>query len=254
MRILYMANNWIGWQVLKWLKVNDEEIIGLVIHPEDRRKYGDELIHTANLPSDKIFIGSKLKDPDVIKCMEELRPDIGISVLFGYILKPEFIDLFSQGLINLHPALLPYNRGTNPNVWSIVEGTPAGVTLHYIDKCVDTGDIIAQKEVSVESIDTGEMLYHKLERASVELFTKQWHLIRSGKAQRKPQPSEYGTSHKVKDLERIDKIDLDAEYNARDLINIIRARTYSPYPGAYFQDGEKKIYMRLGLFYEENLK
>jgi len=52
-----------------------------------------------------------------------------VSVLFDYILKPDFLGMFPGGTINLNPALLPYNRGQYPNVWSIVEGTPAGATI-----------------------------------------------------------------------------------------------------------------------------
>ena len=85
-----------------------------------------------------------------------LEPDIGLSVLLGYILAPEFLSRFARGAVNLHLAYLPYNRGSNPNVWSIVERTPAGATLHWMDAGVDTGDIIAQATTDVAADDTGE--------------------------------------------------------------------------------------------------
>ena len=251
MKILYLANNWLGWQILKWLTEQGEEIVGLVIHPPHKQKYVHEMLEVTDLPPDRIFYGSQLGDSDVVEAIRKLMPDIGISILFDYILKPEFLDIFPRGVINLHPALLPYNRGQYPNVWSIVEGTPAGVTLHYIDEGIDTGDIIAQQEVPVEPIDTGETLYRKLERASLSLFQKTWPLIKAGRAPRIPQNKEVGTYHRTRDVESIDKIQLDQEYKARDLINILRARTFPPYKGAYFEVDGKRVYMYLRLEYGE---
>ena len=90
--------------------------------------------------------------------IKELGADVALSVFFGYILSPGFIDLFPQGVINLHPAYVPYNRGAFTNVWSIVDDTPAGATLHYIDTGVDTGDMIAQRRVSIEPVDTANLI------------------------------------------------------------------------------------------------
>ena len=58
--------------------------------------------------------------------------------------------------------MLPYNRGMHPWYWSIVDETPAGVTIHFIDENIDEGHIIAQKEVLIDPTDTGESLYGKL--------------------------------------------------------------------------------------------
>lgn len=251
MRILYLGNNWVGWQGLKWLKEQAEEIAGLVIHPVRKQKYVGEMLQVADLPPSRIFDGSQLYEPGVVEAIQELAPDIGLSVLFDYILKPEFIAIFPQGVVNLHPAFLPYNRGQYPNVWSIVEGTPSGVTLHYIDEGIDTGELIAQKVVPVEPVDTGETLYRKLERGSVELFQETWPLIKAGKAPRLPQMSEKGTYHRSRDVDAIDEIDLDRAYIARDLINILRARTFPPYKGAYFEVDGQRVDMRLQLEYEQ---
>ncbi len=251
MRILYLGNNWIGWQVLKWLKEQGEEIVGLVVPAPNRQKYVGEMKQVAGLPAHQIFDGSQLAKAEVQEAIQGLRPDLGLSVLFCYLLKPEFLRIFPQGIINLHPSLLPYNKGTYNNVWSIIDKTPAGVTLHYIDEGVDSGDIIAQEEVLIEPVDTGESLYRKLERASLELFRGMWPVIKAGKAPRHPQSKETGTFHLTKDVEAIDEIELDRAYGARDLINLLRARTFPPYKGAYFTDQGRRIYLRLQLMYEE---
>lgn len=252
MRILFFGNNWTALQVLDWLKKSSEEIVGLVIHPEGRCKYGREIVTAAGLRTEMIFDGSRLKDQQVLSAIQALKPEIGLSVFFGYILKPELLNSLPHGCLNLHPALLPYNRGSFPNVWSIIEGTPAGATLHFVDTGVDTGDILAQVEVPVDSTDNGKSLYRKLEVASVELFKENWEAFKNGELRRRAQSVTEGTSHRMKDVEALDEIDLDRRYKARDLINILRARTFPPYRGAYFKDGPRTIYLRLHLSEESN--
>lgn len=253
MRILFLGNNWVGWQIMQWLKEQGEDVVGLVVHPGNRQKYGKEIIKSSGLDSGRIFDGSRLHDPETLESIRDLRPDLGVSALFGYILRQKFLDLVPAGCLNIHPALLPYNRGAYPNIWSIVDGTPAGVTLHYIDTGVDTGDIVAQRETSVTPIDTGESLYRKLEKTCVDLFRDVWPSVRSLQLGRVVQKDQTGTCYKVKDVERINEIDLDRTYRAKELIDVIRALTFPRYPGAYFRQDGRKVYLRLQLLYEEEL-
>ncbi|HET6279927.1 MAG TPA: formyltransferase family protein, partial [Polyangia bacterium] len=144
MRIVALANNRLGWQVLTWLSAQDDvQIVGLVLHPEAKRRFGQEIADAARVPSDAVFSGDALRQPAVLKQIAALGADLALSVLFDHILTGDFLGLFPRGVVNLHPALLPYNRGQYPNVWSIIEGTPSGTTLHYIDEGIDTGAIIA---------------------------------------------------------------------------------------------------------------
>jgi methionyl-tRNA formyltransferase len=166
------------------------------------------------------------------------------------VVNSDFIRLFPKGCINLHPALLPHNRGRFPNIWSIVSKTPAGVTIHYIDEGIDTGDVIAQKEVPVEVTDTGASLYRRLEIEGLELFKATWPAIQAGTASRSPQAAGSGSYHRARDVESIDEIDLQKSYRAEDLINVIRARTFPPHRGAYFMHEGRKIYLRLELLDE----
>ncbi len=254
MRILFFGNNWVGWQVIEWLREQGEDIVGLVIHPQAQRKYGEEIIHSAGLTTSSIFLGTDLRKPTTTAAIRALAPDIGISALFGYILQPDLLNLMPLGCVNIHPGLLPYNRGTNPNVWSLVEGTPAGATIHYMDSGVDTGDIIANLEVPVEPVDTGETLYRKLEAACVDLFKEAWPVIRSGHSRRIPQDQKAGTAHRIDDLKQIDEIQLSRKYSARELIDILRARTFPPYEGAYFVYQGRRVYLQIQLQYEEKME
>ena len=252
MRILLFANNWVGWQVARWLKEQGEAVVGLVVHPPAKRKYAEEIIKSTGLTEPFIFDGTELGKPKTLAAIRALDPEIGISALFGYILRPEMLRLMPAGCINIHPALLPYNRGTYPNVWSIVEGTPAGATVHYMDAGVDTGDVITRLEVSVEPIDTGESLYRKLERACVDLFKETWPLVQSGRPPRLAQDKGAGTTNRVEKVKQIDEIELDRKYTAKELINVLRARTFAPYPGAFFVNEGRKIYLRIQLQYAED--
>ncbi len=247
MRILFLGNNWVGWQIVSCLREQGEEIVGVVIHSPEKRKYGEEIIGSAGVAPSCVFDGSCLRQPETLEAIKALRPEMGVSALFGYIIRQDVLDLFTAGCLNVHPALLPYNRGAFPNVWSIIEGTPAGVTIHYIDAGIDTGDIIAQQQVSVETFDTGGSLYRKLERACVDLFIHTWPVLRSGRVTRTPQPAQAGCEHRTRDVELVDEIDLDRTYTARELINILRARTFPPYSGAYFRQDGRRIYLSLQL-------
>jgi len=155
-------------------------------------------------------------------------------------------DIFPQGIINIHPSLLPHQRGAHPNVWSIIERTPAGVTLHYIDEGIDTGDIVASLPVNIAASDTAESLYRKLEQASVELFQQTWPRIVAGNLQRRPQPPA-GSVHRVKDLSRLDEIDPNRLYSGRELIDWLRARTFPPHRGASIVLDGERVELQLSL-------
>ena len=246
MKVFFMGNNWLGWRALAWLREHGTDIVGVALHPAERRGYGDEMLAAAAVPESRVFDASRLREPGVQQAIARLEPEIGLSVLLGYILVPELLSRFARGAINLHLAYLPYNRGAHPNVWSIVERTPAGATLHWMDAGVDTGDIIARATTDVTADDTGETLYRKLERDGLALLQRTWPTIETGRAPRERQGGE-GTSHRTKDLARIDEIDLDARYRAGDLLDILRARTFPPHKGAFFRADGKRVYVRVQL-------
>ena len=251
MRTLLFVNNWVGSQVVAWLRERGETLVGLVMHPEGRQRYGREILAAAALPSERVFDGSRLDTPETLAALRALEPDIGVSAYFGYILRRPILSLPAAGCVNLHPAYLPYQRGANPNVWSLLEeGTPAGATLHYMDEGVDTGDIIHQRQLVVAPTDTGATLYRRLELLALEVFQEGWPLLAAGT--RRPQDPSAGCTHRMRDLAPLDEIHLDESYRARDLINLLRARTFPPYHGAYFRAGQKKVYIRIELSEEED--
>ena len=106
-----------------------------------------------------------------------------ISYGYRYILKKDVLDLFPNRAINMHISYLPYNRGADPNFWSFFDGTPKGVSIHYLDEGIDTGDIIIQKEVFFDSLDVETLgsSYQKLQIEIQNLFFQHWGLIKNQK-------------------------------------------------------------------------
>lgn len=103
-----------------------------------------------------------------------------ISYNYRFILTKDILDLLNGKAINLHISLLPWNRGAHPNFWSFIDNTPKGVTIHYIDQGLDTGDVILQKEMFFnEDVETLTTSYNTLHREVQKLFSDNWEQIRS---------------------------------------------------------------------------
>lgn len=131
-------------------------------------------------------------------------PAIDWIVSYGYkhIIRADVLAVVSGRAINLHISYLPWNRGYHPNLWSFYDDTPKGVTIHFIDPGIDTGDIVAQRELRFSPDDTLASSYSHLRRAVESLFREAWPAIRDGTAPRQPQRRD-GSHHYRKDLERI---------------------------------------------------
>lgn len=180
-----------------------------------------------------------LTEKEQLSVIEELEPDLIISSGFRHIVPEDVLSLPSMGAVNMHKSYLPYNRGTNPNVWSIIEDPPAGVSIHYMTPDVDGGPIIDRREVLVYPDDDGRSLYDRLEAEQFEQFTDCWPAIRDDEVETIDQPHK-GTYHYYEDFVELWELDLDEEVRVGDLLDRLRALTFPPYDNAYFEvDGEK---------------
>lgn len=150
--------------------------------------------------------------------------DVLVSYGYRFLLPVEILDLFPDRAINLHISMLPYNRGADPNLWSFLEHTPKGVTIHYIDQGLDTGDILAQSEVEMSPDDTLATSYLRLSTAVEELFAKWWRPFRAGRAPRRRQRGS-GSFHRAADRAAFD--DLLTEGWNTPVAAIEEARGYS---------------------------
>lgn len=174
--------------------------------------------------------------------IQTIQPDIVVSVGFDHIVPPEITAIPEHGCINLHGGYLPYNRRRNTNVWPIIDGTPAGVTLHYMSEELDKGAIIAQREVPVTFLDTAKDVYHRLEAANYELFVGVWPTIETGDVTTKQQPDE-GTSHTRAEFRELCRIDPEETYRARDLVDLLRATTFPPFDNACMEIDRERYYL-----------
>ncbi|MEK7109619.1 MAG: formyltransferase family protein [Patescibacteria group bacterium] len=165
------------------------------------------------------------EDKISIEETKEINPDFIISYNYRYIIPKEMISLVSGKAINPHISYLPFNKGYHPNIWSFLDNTPKGVTIHYIDEGIDTGDIIVQKEIPIdESRETLKSSYEILQREIQKLFKENWSKMRKQEITPRPQP-EGGSIHYRKEMVKFERFivengwdtpiaDLKKRYNA----------------------------------------
>lgn len=130
--------------------------------------------------------------------MTENKIDFVISYGYRYILTAETLSYAPDCFINLHISYLPYNRGSSPNLWSALEGTPAGVSIHKIDSGVDTGDILLQKIECFDDQMDFRQTYEFLNESLLDLFKTNWVELRGLQVPPKKQIGA-STSHKSTD-------------------------------------------------------
>lgn len=140
-------------------------------------------------------------DPIDTEYLQIHSVEFAVSYRYRHIIRKPLIEYLNGNIINLHISLLPWNRGADPNLWSFLEDTPKGVSIHYIDEGVDTGDIIAQKELFFNNdAETLASTYKKLNVEIIELFKMYWEPIINGTIDRKKQ-MQTGSFHKITDKE-----------------------------------------------------
>lgn len=184
--------------------------------------------------------------------IEKLDPDFLVSAGFDQIIPDRIIDAANRAAINLHPSYLPYNKGVNPDIWSIIEDEPAGVSIHYMTSEMDAGPIIVRKKVCVYPDDTGRTLRKRLDAELVELFENNWEDIYLGNLSATDQSQE-GTTNYSHELQNVCEIDSTETVTAGELIDRLRALTFPPYDNAYFKEDGTKYYIRVEIMSEEAL-
>tara|TARA_B100000989_G_C19474130_1_gene442093 strand:- start:149 stop:1072 length:924 start_codon:yes stop_codon:yes gene_type:complete len=114
-----------------------------------------------------------VNDPDFLKKIKKFKTDLNVSMSFNQILKKEIINLSPKGFINCHAGALPFYRGRNPLNWVLINGEESfGITVHFIDEGIDTGDIINQKIFSISNNDSYASLLRKSINGCADLLVK----------------------------------------------------------------------------------
>tara|TARA_X000000950_G_C13894936_1_gene652447 strand:- start:2299 stop:3045 length:747 start_codon:yes stop_codon:yes gene_type:complete len=164
-----------------------------------------------------------------------------------HLIKQDIIDIPKFGVINTHNSLLPFNRGVHPNFWAIVEEKQYGVSMHLVTKGVDDGDVISQIKIPYDWTINGDQLYELGMKSLERLFEETYPKIRKNNFVPIPQDNSLMTCHKTHEIINKSKINLNAKYKARELINIIRAKDCLGKSAATFIDDGKVFEIRLNI-------
>ena len=167
-----------------------------------------------------LFLGIKKKQTSlinfltkknfIIKNYQKIPPleifkqsDFVVSFGFRKIISANIIKKLKKPIFNIHLSYLPFNRGAHPNFWSFIENTSAGVSIHKIDKGIDTGNIILRKKINfnihLNKFSTFKKTYNYLFLEAEKLFKKNFNKIYNKKYKRILNNSK-GTFHYKKDI------------------------------------------------------
>lgn len=241
--MIVLASDYVGHKVVEYLIDRREPIDFLILDDRDFGGYNNciERAFRSSSCAGTLATDAALKEEDFLNRLSESNPRLGILAWWPGLLKGRIITIPSLGWLNFHPSYLPYNRGKHTSFWCLVDQTPCGVSLHYVDEGIDAGEIVARQTIPVSWEDTGETIYYRSRDSIVELFKRNYDDIVADRLPRlKVAPSE-GTLHFARGITEASQIDLDKTYRARQLFNIIRARMFPPHPTAFFHEGGRKF-------------
>lgn len=234
MRVLYMGTPDFAATVLEGLHRAGHEICGVISQPDKPKNRG---MHYEPTPVKKcaealglsVYQPETLRDRAILPLLSELSPEIIVVVAYGKLL-PEYVLSFPpKGCVNMHASLLPKYRGAAPIQWSILNGeTETGVTSMYMEKGLDTGDMILKSVVPILETDTAETLHDKLADCAASLAVETLQEISEGTAPREKQDDALSSYAPLltKELGRI-----SWQEETRKILDKIRG--LYPWPGAY---------------------
>lgn len=201
---------------------------------------------------DDATINAHIEHKSDLELLREREIDLVVSAGFRHIVPEEYLDIPPLGAVNIHKSYLPYNRGANHNVWSIIEDNPAGVSIHYMTAEVDGGPIIDRRKVPINPDDNARDLYERLEEAQIQQFKETWPEIRDGTAETVEQDLEEGTYYQKSDFVSLWELDREEKVQIGDFIDRLRALTFPPYKNAYFIESGKKYYVEINISQEDS--
>ena len=241
-RVVFMGTPTFAVPVLENL-IKETNVILLVSQPDREKDRKGNILPT---PTKKIALENNIEvfQPTKIKESYEkitsLNPDIIITCAYGQIIPEVILNCPKYGCINVHGSLLPKLRGGAPIHHAIINGDKkTGITIMYMDKLMDSGDIISQEELLIDENDTLDIVYEKMSLIGANLLIKTLPSIIEGTNQRIKQDENEVTFgfNITKEEEKI-----NFNKNSKDIHN--RIRGLSSIPGAYcfLDDKRLKIY------------
>lgn len=184
------------------------------------------------------FLAKKNDQDSMANWIKQLDVDVVYCFGWSYLLKTEILSLPKLGVIGYHPTNLPENRGRHPIIWALALGLDeTASTFFFMDEGADSGDILSQKEIAIDSEDNAEILYEKLTHIAMEQLEAFTYDLLMEKHERIPQDhskANYWRKRSKKDGE------IDWRMSASSIYNLVRALSY-PYPGAHCIVNGKEI-------------
>lgn len=192
MKVVFMGTPDFAVPVLEKL-IEHHEVVGVITQPDKPKGRGKtmamppvkELALTHDIP---VYQPIKVRESEFLDTLEAIGADVIVVAAFGQILPERIINMPPYGCINVHASLLPKYRGAAPIQWSIIDGCEeTGVTIMYMEKGLDTGDMIDRAVVKIDPKETGDSLHDKLSAAGGDLIIKALADIEAGTAKREKQ-------------------------------------------------------------------
>ena len=219
---------------LKILIQNNYEICGVFTKPDKPQGRKQEIVPTpiklcAQENLIPVFQPEKLKTQETFDLVQKLNPDLIIVVAYGKILPKNIIDFPKYGCINVHGSLLPKYRGAAPIQWSIINGDQVtGISTMFMDEGLDTGDILLQSKVSINSEENSEELKQKMSVIGADLLIKTIKELENNNLKRTKQDDSQATLSPP-----LDKITGDINWNrpSNEIHNLVRGS--NPWPIAH---------------------
>ncbi len=239
MKIVFFGTPDFAIPSLKILYESEHEVVAIVTAPDKPRGRGRTLSPTPikqyGIDNEiKVLTPEKLKDAELVNELKLLQADLFVVVAFR-ILPENIFTIPKKGSFNLHGSLLPKFRGAAPIQWAIINGEKeTGLTTFFLEKKVDTGNIILKEKLNIEEADNLGTLHDKMSIVGAELVLKTVNLIDQNKVELTSQDDSVATPA-PKITKEICKINW--EKSAEETHNLIRG--LSPYPGAFFINNEK---------------
>ncbi len=233
-RLIFMGTPQFALPSLEAILAAGEEVAAVVTQPDRPRGRGQlvtpspvkELALEWNLP---VLQPRRLKDPELIRQLNALAPELMIVVAYGRILTHEILALPSRGVLNVHASLLPRYRGAAPINWALIRGDKeTGVTIQWLQYEVDSGPIFLQERLPINAEDNCGTLYTRLAERGAALLVQSLEMLRRGEAVKLPQNRREVTM--APPLTR-EMLRLHWELSATEVAGWIRG--LDPKPGAY---------------------
>lgn len=252
MRIMFMGTPDFSVCVLKAIVDAGHTICGVVTQPDKPKGRGHKMAHPpvydyAESMGFDIYQPQTLKDNAISDILNKENPELIVVVAYGKILPEYVLNFPKHKCVNVHASLLPEYRGAAPIQRSIIDGkTLTGVTTMYMEKGLDTGDMIEKANVEITEQDNFETLHDKLALAGAELIVSTIEKIDSGTVSAEKQDDSLSSYAQMitKETARI-----DWNKNAKDIFNQVRG--LYPVPKAFSFLGEKHVKITSGIYLDK---